>query len=50
MSARCPRPDEAAGATEVEPVPDRSDYDGSRAPRDMAIDSDDPRLARGIDR
>jgi hypothetical protein len=40
------RPPEPAEATGVGPSPDRSDYDGSRAPTDMAIDSDDSRLGR----
>ncbi|WP_180271694.1 hypothetical protein [Halorubrum persicum] len=32
------------------PPVDRSDYGGSPAPDGMAIDSDDPRIVRGIDR
>ncbi len=50
MIAQRPRPDEAAGRAGAEPVSDRSDYDGSRAPTGMANGNDDSRLARGIDR
>jgi len=41
------RPATGSGAAGTESVPDRSDYDGSRVPTSMAIDSDDSRLARG---
>jgi|GEM_PF-2602558 len=50
MSAGRPRPDEAADPAGTDPARDRSDYGGSRAPTDMAIDSDDSRLERRDDR
>ncbi len=39
-----------AGAAGIRTVPDRSDYDDSRAPTRMAIDSDDSRFTGGTDR